>query len=495
VKTLKPTILERFSTEIALQPSYFIEDFRLTLNSEMPLSFEIKDPRKLVRVFQFSPQRIEMKNKTILPGWVTAEKDPFFHPSGTTELHVSSHTDWNAFMASLSQDFEKVLEPGAPQGLKSWLDQARKKPGDLERIQFLLEKMSVEFRYFGDWRRHNGGLVPRPLEEIEKTRYGDCKDLSALLTSLLRQLGMKANVALIRRGDNPWGEEPDYKLPGVSRFNHAITHVDLDGQEYWLDPTNPVASLKPFPDIAGRPAWVLGKDADRFARTPALKAQDFEHVHDYEYRFRDEDTVTVNVKAQLNKMAPYEIASDLMLAPKPEVLQDTLEYFSEGQEVKSFKYKQEPQTGRILKDMPVDLEYEAGRVAFNAGKSSFWVIPDGFLQGAFYETDQRESDMQLSEDPFVFHGTRRLKDTRLAQETPDFCKIESPWLNMDRDIRVDGSDVVISQNVELVKPVITKAEFRTPAFKKLQAETKRCFYRSGVLIEPIHKGTLSNNAD
>lgn len=495
VKTLKPTIENRFSSEMGIMPSYFIENFKVTLKSEIPLSFEVRDPRQLIKVFQINPQHIEVKNRSVLPGWVHAEKEPFFHPINNSEFRISSHTDWKEFFTTLDKDYEDILVKGVPLKLQSWVDEAKKKSTNVERIHFLLEKVSADFRYFGDWRRHNGGLVPRQLTEIESSRYGDCKDLSSLLTSMLRALGMKANVALVRRGDNPWGEEPDYKLPGVSRFNHAIVHVQDENESYWLDPTNSVMSLKPYPDIAGRPAWLLGEGGRKFARLPAATPADYEHVHEYEYRFKGEDMVTVRVNARLNKLAPYDLANELMMIPRPQVLSDSLDYFSEGQEVKSFKYIKEPQTGRLLSDMHLDLEYEAGRVSFNAGKSAFFVIPDGFLQGPFYETEGRESDLMLGGEPYTFRGTRRLKDTRLAQDAPEACKVESQWMTFEREVRVDGNDVLISQNIDLIKPYITRAEFRTEAFKKLQADTKRCFYRSGILIEPLSKGTLSKTAE
>jgi hypothetical protein len=42
---------------------------------------------------------------------------------------------------------------------------------------------------------------------------------------------------------------------------------------------------------------------------------------------------------------------------------------------------------------------------------------------------------------------------------------------------------VIAQQIVLKKPYITKQEFKSAPFKKLQDDTKACFYRAGVLIE------------
>ncbi len=482
VKTTKPLIEDRWSTEVSVFPSFHIESYLVKVRSEMPLFFEVQDPRGLLNVKQPNAKTIEVRNRKTLPGWVHAEKDAYFHPGGNSEVWISTHKDWSTFFSGLGKSYDEILSAGVPEKLKPLVKQALKMKSTAEKIKFINEEVSREFRYFGDWRRHNGGLVPRPLKEIEKSRYGDCKDLAMLVTSLLRALKLDAHVALVRRGENPWGNEPDYNLPATNHFNHAIVSVKDGGKTYWLDATNPVTSLEPYPDISGRPSWLMGEGGG-FARLPEAQAEQFVNVHNYEYRFQDEDTVKVKVDASFEKLAPYNMANNLMLAARSEVLSSTLDYFSEGQEVKGHRFLKEPQTGRTLSDMKLSLEYTAGRVTFNAGKSAFWVIPDGFLQGSFYETDERESDMKIGDEPYVFRGTRRLKDTKLAQEIPDPCKVDSRWMSLERSIKIDGRDVVINQEIVLRRPFVTKAEFKSAAFRKLQEDTKGCFYRSGVLIE------------
>lgn len=490
----KPFMEGRWSDYLSLYPSIWVEKFKLDVKSERPLFYSVADVRELIKVKRHDKNHLTVTNRRELPGWVSAEKDPYFHPDGHTQVWISTEREWGPFMADLNKQYEGVQAAGLPPKLKAWVAEAGKRKTPEDQVLYLMERMSKEFRYFGDWRRHNGGLIPRTLVEIESSRYGDCKDLSSLLTSMLRALKLPANVALIRRGDNPYGRENEYEIPASSRFNHAITQVKLGERTFWLDATNPVASLRAYPDISGRPAYVLVRTGAYFDRLPEAQPVDFTHVHDYEYRFKPDEIVGVKVNAQLKNLAPFQLANELMMRPKSEVITNTLDYFSEGQEVRSFKYEREPQTGRVLEDMKIALDYEAGRVTYNAGKGAFFVIPDGFLQGAFFETEARESDMRLAEEPYAFVGTRRLKDTRLAQDVPAPCRIESPWMSLDRQVKLDGRDVVITQRIELKKAYIKRDEFRSAPFRKLQSEAKRCFYRSGVLIEPAAKGALSSNS-
>lgn len=79
-----------------------------------------------------------------------------------------------------------------------------------------------------------GGFRPRDVQTIWQTRYGDCKDASVLLVSVLRRLGVTAVPALVSsRGGAALGDE----LPNVQAFDHCIVWAEVDGKPVWLDPT------------------------------------------------------------------------------------------------------------------------------------------------------------------------------------------------------------------------------------------------------------------
>ena len=341
VITAKPVLEGRWASQVTLSPGLFIDKLTVRFKSELPLFFKTRDPGRLALVRQKDKFNIEVTNKKSLPGWVHAEKDPYFHPQRFTDVVVSTHSDWQEYFALLNRDVDVVLSQPLPKAMQLWVTGAKGEKDQKAQIRYLMERMSADYRYFGDWRRHEGGVVPRTLAEIGKSRFGDCKDLSAMLVAMLRALGIEAYPALVRRGENPWGEEPAYDLPNLNEFNHAIVQAKVAGAVFWLDPTNPVASLEPFSDIAGRPTWILNSKNAHFESLPAVKSSAFLHVNDFEYRFKGSDSVTVRAKAQLKGSAPFQIANNLMLSSRSDVLSDTLEYLSEGQEVLSFRYIKE----------------------------------------------------------------------------------------------------------------------------------------------------------
>ena len=484
-RTAKALVKDRWSEHFALYPTSAMERIRYRVHSERPLFIESSDPGKYMNIRQKDPNHVEVTLKRELPGGVQAEKEPYWHPSRAAELWLSTEREWAGFFGGLNEDFQKIVNAPIPPKLEAWLNEAKRLKDPEAQVFFLMRKMSEELRYFGDWRRHDGGLIPRTLVEIERSRYGDCKDLASLLAALLRQLGFHADPSLIRRGDNPYGHEPDFKLPATSRFNHVITRVERpDGRTWWLDATNPVASLDALADVSGRPTLVLEAKAPRLDRTPdALAAQHTQEI-EYVYRFPKVDEVEVKVSAQFKGLGAARLANSLMLSPRAQVLSDVLDYFSESEEVKRHRFVSEPTTTRRLADVGVKLEFTAPTVTYSAGPDAFFVMPDSFLNGPFYETLDRESDLKLNEMPYVTHVVRKLERRKLAQAPPPPCVIDSTWFRAERRVGATGHDVIIDQVVELKRAYLTNAELRSPEFARAQAAARACFSRAGVLIAP-----------
>lgn len=79
-----------------------------------------------------------------------------------------------------------------------------------------------------------GGFRPRDVASIWETRYGDCKDASRLLVTVLGRLGVEACPALVHTS---MGADLDKAPPFVGGFNHCIVKATIDDKVYWLDGT------------------------------------------------------------------------------------------------------------------------------------------------------------------------------------------------------------------------------------------------------------------
>jgi len=480
----KPVMPGRWSQVISPGPGTFVEKFTYTVNSKtLPLYTEIQDPDGLIEVKKKTAHSLEFQNRRKIPGWVHAEKDEFFHPDRIIKISISTHQDAKEYFKDLSAGFEKEITAPLPPRVRDYVQRAKKLKSNEERMLSVMERMSEDFRYFGDWRRHEGALLPRSLKEIESSRYGDCKDLALTLAATLRALNIPARVAIVYRGENPWGVEPDYKLPAVGRFNHAIVRAVADGKTYWLDPTNPVASLRPYLDITGRPAFVLGENYDRI---PETTSDDHKQVLNVDYHFLPRTLVRVNVDVRFHDRKAFSVANNLLTLPRSQLLSEAIEAFSEGNELNTYDFVKEPKVQRRLPPyIDLGLTYETNQIAYTSGDNLFFVIPDGILMGAFFETTGRVADIRLDEGPSVYESNRRLKKVRLKQAAPGRCQIRSPWMDLDRTVEVLDDDVMIRQRMDLKRSVIRQSEFGKEDFIRLQNEARRCFYRSGILLAPL----------
>ncbi|RYG42217.1 MAG: DUF3857 domain-containing protein, partial [Chitinophagaceae bacterium] len=96
------------------------------------------------------------------------------------------------------------------------------------------------------------GFRPRQAAEVYKKRYGDCKDMSSILTQMLNITGLKAYYTWIGTREIPY-RYSEVPLPIVD--NHMITALDLNNKWYFLDATNSLAPI----DMP--PSGIQGKEA------------------------------------------------------------------------------------------------------------------------------------------------------------------------------------------------------------------------------------------
>jgi hypothetical protein len=104
-----------------------------------------------------------------------------------------------------------------------------------DRAAEWLRFVQRQLRYFA-LALGEGGLVPREIDAIWASRFGDCKDATRLFLAGAAKLGLDACASLT---STTHGLGLAEFLPSPSVFNHCIVRLRLDGKTYWLDPTMP----------------------------------------------------------------------------------------------------------------------------------------------------------------------------------------------------------------------------------------------------------------
>ncbi len=110
--------------------------------------------------------------------------------------------------------------------------------------------------------------TPHPPWQVYTNRFGDCKDTSQMLAVMLREAGIKVELATLGTFDDgqildkvpsPWG-------------THAILLATIDGKEHWVDTTSSLSGWDLLPrDDRDRVCYLVDDAVPRFACTARRK--------------------------------------------------------------------------------------------------------------------------------------------------------------------------------------------------------------------------------
>ena len=172
---------------------------------------------------------------------------------------------WNsAFTKGLNQEPDETLKK-----ITDSLVAGKKNETDKVKAIFGWVQQSIRYIAF-----ENGleGFRPRQAADICRKRYGDCKDMSSIITQMMRMAGLKAYYTWIGTRSIPY-DYSDVPLPIVD--NHMISTVNLNGQWYFLDGTDPNAKFDmPPSSIQAKEALLaISENEYKVLRVPVMDAE------------------------------------------------------------------------------------------------------------------------------------------------------------------------------------------------------------------------------
>jgi hypothetical protein len=280
--------------------------------------------------------RYRVRNITVEPRIVKApERFPSTHvweardiPKAVTEVATPPGREWLGHISF------------SPIGFASWKDvarwyhqlsQDRRKGGrgvkelsdeltqgavnEREKLRRIFEWVRDQIRYVAV-EIGIGGYQPHAAEEVCVNRYGDCKDMSALLCALAEEAGIELQQVLISSWYNG---KPDTSLPSPMQFNHAIAYApSIEGGPQWMDPTDkgcPFGML-PWYD-QGTPVLVVAKDGmGEIITTPLDSIGNNTQEDDWTVALSDSGQAIVTVRALLRGAPATELRGLLLATPK-----------------------------------------------------------------------------------------------------------------------------------------------------------------------------------
>ena len=134
------------------------------------------------------------------------------------------------------------------------------------KIRAIYHFVATNIRYVGI-ELGQSAYQPSHATEVFQMQYGDCKDKTTLLISMLDLVGIKAYPVLVSVAPH---ERVDTTLPLLSQFNHMVAAIPTSPNAYiWLDPTSATCSYGDFPyTTQGRTGFLIADTHGKFVEIP-----------------------------------------------------------------------------------------------------------------------------------------------------------------------------------------------------------------------------------
>lgn len=465
-----------------------VDSMKRVIRSELPLFISVRDTMGLLDVKSKkdgSRYVVEISNKDKIRLGVVQEDAAFIENGRLPSVIVSTMENWKDFGKEVIRAQEKLLAKPLPASLEAIRVAAMNEPQD-RRMAVVAGKVAQEFRYFGDWRRRNGGHVPRELKEIAETGYGDCKDMSLVIVAIARAMGLKADLAWIWRAD-VYVDETYYRLPNDFGFNHAVARVE-DGGVQWIDATNPVAIPRQvFADIAQRPALILTKDGVHLDKTPLLKATDSVARIDLALNMKHglrgaEGTYDLNGNLSQRGRAATHAEWALLYVPHEQFQYETARWLARNEKLENYEIELPKQPSRVVRDLTLATKFSIADLGLRTTAGiGFPLMRNDTIDFLLFDTRERFSDLWLG-PPGIFEEQYVLPKASVVGNVKIDCELRNEWMHLSRSVKSGPRGVEIKSHYETLKSVIPNEQLKTKAYLGFQNEVRRCFNRSAVIL-------------
>ena len=482
-----------FSYSQAFADAWFAKA-EVKIESAMPLYYKLNDPQRFFKISYRSrsgkQQRYELKLrlKRSVFKQIVEERYVFSNVNLFPFIEVASDKKWSQMVKALAPKYESKISEPLPKLYQQILRSAKKfEPGSERQINFIMSSLIDKIRYMRDWRSIDGGYIPRSLSEIVKTGFGDCKDMSISLSAILRQLGFKAQVALLYRSFVRHSSD-DYTLPNRSAFNHAIVRAKVKDKELWLDPTNfSVYFRGVFADIADRKALVLEQPISKMLRTPKLHSLDSELqlIQNFSITKKNFLKVRGSIHFKGRQAIPYTGA--LLKKSKKRLDYGFIGFTGiDLSTLKEWKVEAYDLRSRIVKDFSVKLSYLAqANNSFSGYKSQlgsiFFFSYPSETQLFSIRTVNRVSDLFLGQPQKIIFVSK-LKNIEPAGNLNFNCHVKSKWFDALRTVE-SVKPLIVKDSYEFKETKISIKDIKSNKFLNLQKELKTCFLNFAMIYK------------
>lgn len=227
----------------ALGKGYFIRNWqaystpvqhlfhRAVIDDDMPIYKKLHHEAKAPAKTSSNGRAIFTSSLRDVKGISSDENTPSWH-YGTPAAEFSSYETWSDVGNHFAPYYR--LSGRLDSEIQAVVEKIRQDASDpKEQARRALNYVQENIRYLG-LEMGVGGFKPRPSSLVFDRRFGDCKDVTLLLLSMLNSLNIEADPVLVHteeRGGFLIGQ------PHHSAFDHVLVRAEIEGEGYVLDAT------------------------------------------------------------------------------------------------------------------------------------------------------------------------------------------------------------------------------------------------------------------
>jgi len=232
-----------------------------------------------------------------------------------------------------------------------------------DSLKALYHFVAQKVRYMGIGLGKKTGFDPKPATKTYETKYGVCRDVAVLLVSMLREVGIPANVVYTAAGYEQYSEIPNLV------WSHAITAVPRKNGGYtYIDPTvengmNLLMSVE-----ATQETLVLTAKGDSLSRTPYSPPEDNIGHFKATTELKEDGSVTSHI--YLSSSGIYDLAMRQIVKAMPpaqlkNIFQNMVSSVYSGAKVTEVKTG-DPED--LYTPLTLDISFESKDFALKTGK-------------------------------------------------------------------------------------------------------------------------------
>jgi len=325
------------------------------------------------------------------------------------------------------------------------------KQTDEEKAAALYDFVTKRVRYVG-LEFGVSAFKPHAAAQVHEKLYGDCKDKTGLLITMLGVVGIKAYPVLL---DTSLQSKPGEQLPSIGAFDHCIALAEIGGKRLWLDGT---AETTPYGEIPagdrGSEGFVIRDGVGTFETIPKFSPAENGGSVKMTFALRADGGAELEIDTAMMGYLAEGMRASLQALPAQkvkEVMQQMAQAFGRGVTLKDYKL---PDFNAAAGEKSLKLSLSAKEWSKRVGGLLLVPLSTGssrFIGRSPYTKETRRWPIVMDEATrFGYELVVTLPDGYAVEESPTDSDLSNALVKFKRTVAksADGNSLTLRGSFE-----------------------------------------------